>query len=252
MVRSYSSGMRVRLAFSIATSIRPDVFLLDEMLAVGDEFFAERSFERIREIAAGGRATVIASHDWNQTFRLCTRIVWLEDGRVRADGRPHEMLFDIPRVPQRVRADEAGRDRAGRRLRRRRGARRTFCSGEPLHVRIWYRPARRHRSHSSPASSHRYNGQDDPLASGAATTASWSRPRAQGSVELRYPTLPLVVRRVRALRRARRARARSLADASPDMWIRCLATTPLSRWTAPGREGYVDLPATWSTGALVA
>src|ERR1700759_5782283 len=85
--------MKIRLAFSIATSIRPDVFLLDEILAVGDEFFAERSFERIREIADGGRVPVVASHDWNLTFRLCTRIVWLENGRVRADASPHE-IFD--------------------------------------------------------------------------------------------------------------------------------------------------------------
>ena len=93
-IRTYSSGMRVRLAFAIVTSHWPDVLLIDEVLAVGDEFFADKSFRRIQEMTASGRATVVASHDWLQTFRLCSRIVWLDQGRVRAEGRPEDLLYD--------------------------------------------------------------------------------------------------------------------------------------------------------------
>lgn len=93
-IRTYSSGMRVRLAFAIATSHWPDILLIDEVLAVGDEFFADKSFRRIQEMTSSGRATVVASHDWLQTFRLCSRIVWLDEGRVRAEGRPEDLLYD--------------------------------------------------------------------------------------------------------------------------------------------------------------
>jgi lipopolysaccharide transport system ATP-binding protein len=93
-IRTYSSGMRVRLAFAIATSHWPDILLIDEVLAVGDEFFADKSFRRIQEMTSSGRATVVASHDWLQTFRLCSRIVWLDQGRVRAEGRPEDLLYD--------------------------------------------------------------------------------------------------------------------------------------------------------------
>jgi lipopolysaccharide transport system ATP-binding protein len=93
-IQSYSTGMKIRLAFSIATSFQPEILLIDEVLAVGDEFFAAKSFRRIEELVQGGRAAVVASHNWLQTFRLCTRIVWLEQGRVRAQGTPSELMND--------------------------------------------------------------------------------------------------------------------------------------------------------------
>jgi ABC-type polysaccharide/polyol phosphate transport system ATPase subunit len=93
-LQGYSSGMRIRLAFSIATAFQPDVLLIDEVLAVGDEFFAAKSFRRIEELVHGGRAALVASHNWLQTFRLCTRIIWLENGRVRAEGTPGEIMND--------------------------------------------------------------------------------------------------------------------------------------------------------------
>ena len=173
----YSSGMKVRLAFSIATSIRPDVFLLDEILAVGDEFFAERSFERIREIADGGRVTLVASHDWNLTFRLCTRIVWLENGRVRADGTPHEIFdeylaylnaFELTKQVEIERVEICGDDgvrAAGVRVGRAAPAA-ALVSGDGAEL----------RSRSPPASSSATPGRRLSLP-GAGTTASSSRPR---------------------------------------------------------------------------
>ena len=84
--------MRIRLAFSIATSFQPEVLLVDEVLAVGDEFFAAKSFRRIAELVQGGRAALVASHNAVHTFRLCNHIVWLEHGRVRRAGEPTDLM----------------------------------------------------------------------------------------------------------------------------------------------------------------
>jgi lipopolysaccharide transport system ATP-binding protein len=93
-VHGYSTGMKIRLAFAIATAFQPEILLVDEVLAVGDEFFAAKSFRRIEELVRGGRAALVASHNWLQTFRLCTRIVWLEQGRIKAQGTPSELMND--------------------------------------------------------------------------------------------------------------------------------------------------------------
>ncbi|MEQ1690964.1 MAG: ABC transporter ATP-binding protein, partial [Gemmatimonas sp.] len=85
-MKYYSSGMKSRLAFSIATSARPDVLLLDEILAVGDAEFSIQCYERLREFKADGGTLVLASHDLSATRDLCTRALWLERGYVRAVG----------------------------------------------------------------------------------------------------------------------------------------------------------------------
>ncbi len=92
-VSTYSSGTKVRLAFSIATIVQPEIFVVDELLAVGDEFFSAKSFRRIQEMTREGQATVVASHDWSRSFRLCNRIVWLDQGRIVADGTPRELMY---------------------------------------------------------------------------------------------------------------------------------------------------------------
>jgi lipopolysaccharide transport system ATP-binding protein len=94
---SYSTGMRMRLAFAIATAIEPDILLIDEALAVGDEFFSARSFRRIQELTAAGSAAVIVSHDWTRIFRLATRVIWLDRGRVHRDGRARDILYPMLR-----------------------------------------------------------------------------------------------------------------------------------------------------------
>jgi ABC-type polysaccharide/polyol phosphate transport system ATPase subunit len=88
---TYSTGMRARLAFAVVTSPRSDVLLLDELLAVGDEYFQGKCVRRIAEACEGGTTAVIASHDIGMIQRLCNRAVWLEHGRVRMAGSP----FDV-------------------------------------------------------------------------------------------------------------------------------------------------------------
>lgn len=85
-VKYYSSGMRARLAFAVAVSARPDVLLLDEVLVVGDLWFKERCLERLAAFHDAGGTLVVASHDLDTTRTLCTRAIWLDDGRIVMDG----------------------------------------------------------------------------------------------------------------------------------------------------------------------
>ena len=89
-VRFYSSGMFMRLAFSIAAHTEPDIFLLDEVLAVGDPPFREKCLRRIRELRGEGRTMVIVAHDIQMLTRLCDRGVTLRRGKVVFDGDPAE------------------------------------------------------------------------------------------------------------------------------------------------------------------
>lgn len=91
-VRYYSAGMLVRLAFSIATAIEPEVLIVDEVLSVGDLAFQQKAAKRIREMMSQARLIVMVSHDLGSLQRLCTRIIWLERGRVRLDGEPKRVI----------------------------------------------------------------------------------------------------------------------------------------------------------------
>jgi lipopolysaccharide transport system ATP-binding protein len=90
-LRTWSEGMRLRLAFAVATATHPEVLLIDEVLSVGDVQFQAKCLERARELQAQGVALVLASHDEEQVRRFCERVVWLVGGRVRAEGRPDEV-----------------------------------------------------------------------------------------------------------------------------------------------------------------
>lgn len=90
-MKYYSTGMKSRLAFSIASSARPDVLLLDEILAVGDGEFRHQCYQRIHEFQSIGGTLLLASHDMAAVRDLCRRAVWLEDGRVRSIGLAEEV-----------------------------------------------------------------------------------------------------------------------------------------------------------------
>src|SRR5438034_652688 len=85
-VRSYSSGMFVRLAFALATAVEPDILVIDEALSVGDGSFARKSFERIMQMKDRGVTILFCSHALFQVEALCPRAVWLHEGGVRYDG----------------------------------------------------------------------------------------------------------------------------------------------------------------------
>ena len=91
-LRTYSSGMQARLAFSIATAVRPDVLIVDEVLSVGDAYFQHKSFARIREYRALGTTLLFVSHDFGAIRALCDRVVLIESGKKVKDGSPAEVL----------------------------------------------------------------------------------------------------------------------------------------------------------------
>lgn len=93
-VKNYSSGMVVRLGFSIASSVDPEILLIDEVLAVGDEAFQRKCAERIEEFRRDGRTIVLVSHGLSQIQQLCTTTAWLEKGSLRAIGRTNDVLSD--------------------------------------------------------------------------------------------------------------------------------------------------------------
>lgn len=87
-VRTYSSGMYMRLAFAVAINVDADVLLVDEILAVGDSAFQKKCFEKLKAIKEGGTTIVIVSHSMDQMYRICDRLIWIEDGLVRDEGVP--------------------------------------------------------------------------------------------------------------------------------------------------------------------
>jgi ABC-type polysaccharide/polyol phosphate transport system ATPase subunit len=91
-VRYYSAGMMVRLAFSIATAIEPEILLVDEVLSVGDMAFQEKARVRMREMIAKAKLIVLVSHDLGNLTQLCDRAVWMDHGRVRQVGPTAEMI----------------------------------------------------------------------------------------------------------------------------------------------------------------
>ena len=91
-VRTYSSGMQMRLAFSVATAWRPDVLIVDEALSVGDSYFQHKSFERIRDFRHAGTTLLIVSHDRYAIQTICDRAILLDGGRMIKEGLPVDVL----------------------------------------------------------------------------------------------------------------------------------------------------------------
>jgi lipopolysaccharide transport system ATP-binding protein len=92
-VRTYSSGMQMRVAFSVATAVRPDILIVDEALSVGDAYFVHKCFKRIREYREAGTTLLIVSHDPSAIQSLCDRAILLDGGTVVLDSDPYE-VFD--------------------------------------------------------------------------------------------------------------------------------------------------------------
>ena len=91
-VRHYSSGMFMRLGFSIAINVDPDILLIDEVLAVGDARFTAKCYEALAEIKARGRTLVFVSHDPIQVRRFCDRVLWIDRGKIQALGDPRDVI----------------------------------------------------------------------------------------------------------------------------------------------------------------
>ena len=91
-VRTYSSGMYMRLAFSIAINVDAEILLIDEILAVGDQHFQEKCFKKLEELKNSDKTIVIVSHSLDQIEKLCNRAIWIYDGDVYMDASPKEVI----------------------------------------------------------------------------------------------------------------------------------------------------------------
>lgn len=85
-VRTYSSGMYMRLAFSVAINVDADILLIDEILSVGDEHFQNKCFDKMLELKEQGKTMVFVTHSMGAVKRLCDRSIWLKDGKIKMDG----------------------------------------------------------------------------------------------------------------------------------------------------------------------
>jgi len=93
-VKHYSTGMHMRLAFSVAAHLDPEVLIVDEVLAVGDVRFQRKCLRKMREVGESGRTVIFVSHDMQSITRLCDRVIWLKDGELRSDGEAKHVVSE--------------------------------------------------------------------------------------------------------------------------------------------------------------
>ncbi|MGH9104807.1 MAG: ABC transporter ATP-binding protein, partial [Acidimicrobiales bacterium] len=147
-VKNYSSGMYVRLGFSVAINVEPDILLVDEVLAVGDEAFQRKCLERFAELKRNGKTVIIVSHSMQSVVNMCDHAVWFKKGHKMADGKPREVVeaytgsIALGEHRPTERGDRWGSgeariervevlDRTGLQVDR-------VGSGEPVTLRLWY------------------------------------------------------------------------------------------------------------------
>ena len=97
-IKNFSSGMQARLGFAIATMVRPDILVVDEILSVGDYQFQQKCYGRMREMLEGGTTLLYVSHDIHSVRELCDHAIWLEKGRVRRSGLVDEVCDEYMQV----------------------------------------------------------------------------------------------------------------------------------------------------------
>lgn len=91
-VRTYSSGMYMRLAFSVAINVDAEILLVDEILSVGDQHFQEKCLNKMKELRKEGKTMVFVTHNMGQVEELCDRVVWLCNGKIEMDGKPEDVI----------------------------------------------------------------------------------------------------------------------------------------------------------------
>lgn len=97
-VRTYSSGMYMRLAFSVAINVDAEILLIDEILAVGDQHFQDKCFEKLQELKSSDKTIVIVSHSLDSIKKLCNRGIWIHNGEIKKDGQIKEVVDEYLKV----------------------------------------------------------------------------------------------------------------------------------------------------------
>lgn len=93
-VRTYSTGMHLRLAFAVSTLVRPEILLMDEWLSVGDSDFQQKAEDRLATLVDESKILILATHSRELIHQVCNRVIWLEHGRVKRDGSPEQVLSE--------------------------------------------------------------------------------------------------------------------------------------------------------------
>ena len=99
-VKNFSSGMQARLGFAIATMVRPDILVVDEILSVGDYQFQQKCYERMGQMLSGGTTLLYVSHDINSVRQLCDHAIWIDKGNVRMSGLVEEVTTEYMHMNQ--------------------------------------------------------------------------------------------------------------------------------------------------------
>ena len=97
-VRTYSSGMYMRLAFSVAINVDAEILLIDEILAVGDQRFQEKCLNKLHELKDSGKTIVIVSHSLEAVKQLCNRAIWIYEGKIRMDGNTKDVVEEYLKI----------------------------------------------------------------------------------------------------------------------------------------------------------
>ncbi len=97
-VRTYSSGQYMRLAFSIAINVDAEILLIDEILAVGDQHFQDKCFNKLKELSNSNRTIIIVSHSLGSIQSLCNRAIWINDGKIQMDGNTKDVIEEYLKV----------------------------------------------------------------------------------------------------------------------------------------------------------
>ena len=201
-VKNYSSGMYVRLGFSVAINVEPDILLVDEVLAVGDEAFQRKCLERFAELKRNGKTVVIVSHSMASVQSMCDHAIWFKKGHKMADGAPREVVeaYTSSIVLDEHRPTDTG-DRWGsgeariervELLDREGTATNRLRSGEPATVRLWYATS---EPVAHPAFSISLQTLNGVVVSGPTTREADSMPEkidGEGWVDFRIERFPLL------------------------------------------------------------
>jgi len=207
-IKNYSSGMVVRLGFSVAMAIDPEVLLIDEVLGVGDLNFSKKSFLKIKSFAESGRTILFVSHDLSVVGSFADEVVWLDEGMIRGQGNPMEIINSYMQDLQ-IRRDEihskgralqaeAQRERTGsgevtieqvRMLDSRGEEKYLFNAGEDMTVDISYKAREPIGSHSLYLAFHAFDGR---MVIGPILRPYEAPIEGAGGIRIRFPGLPLL------------------------------------------------------------
>lgn len=204
-VKRYSSGMTVRLGFSVAAHIHPENLLIDEVLAVGDLSFQQKCYQRILDLKSNGTTMLFISHNLDAVQRLCDRVILLHEGQVVYEGEPADAVAhyrqDVLRYRKHVRALQEARVEREQRdveftqvsLQDPDGVPRdSFETGQAMRVQLSYRAKRQILNPSVAVTIERLDGMICHEASTRTSGVSWDAWDGEGSLTLEYPALNLL------------------------------------------------------------